>query len=192
MQLYFIRNAQSENNAHWEKSEYQEKSDPELTENGIAQANFLAQFLAEHQTLLADQRWNPQNRFGFGLTHLYTSLMVRAVATATEIALRTGLPLRAWPELHETGGIFSRFPEDEMAGLPGNARSYFVEKYPGLLLPEWLDETGWWNRPFEAKEERRPRAESVWQELLARHGDRPGNLNSAWLLSATVGFMFIS
>lgn len=177
MQLYFIRHGQSENNAHWGQGDFQEKSDPELTEIGTAQAARLAEFLGAHQKIknLDDEtKWNNQNQFGFGLTHLYTSLMVRAVATATAISKSTQLSLVAWPEIHETGGIFSRLPDDDLRGLPGKDRTYFETHYPALNLPDWLDEHGWWNQPFEAQEMRKPRAAAVWQELLARHADRSG------------------
>ena len=173
MQLYFIRHGQSENNAHWGQSDFQDHHDPELTPKGHAQAEILARFLGERQNLTNSGEWNNHNQYGFGLTHLYCSLMVRAVGTASAISQATGLPLVAWPEIHETGGIFSRLPEDEMVGLPGKNRTYFETRYPHLVLPDWLDENGWWNRPFETKDERRPRAERVWAELLALHADRP-------------------
>jgi broad specificity phosphatase PhoE len=35
-----------------------------------------------------------------------------------------------------------------------------------------LDESGWWNRPFEGEDERQPRAEKFLAELLVRHRDR--------------------
>jgi len=174
MQLYFIRHGQSENNAHWGEQGYPEKSDPELTEIGRAQARELARFLGERQTRPGEGCWDPQNRLGFGLTHLYTSLMVRAVATAAAIAEATGLPLVAWPEIHETGGIYARDDGEKKTGLPGKPRSYFEQHYPHLVLPDWLDERGWWNRPFEEAAEYKPRAGRVWAELLARHADQPG------------------
>jgi len=174
MELYFIRHGQSENNANWGRDDYLESSDPELTEIGRTQAHYLGQFLAKNQARDESVCWNSQNRHGFGLTHLYTSLMVRAVDTGTSVSESTGLRLTAWPEIHEAGGIFSRIPEDEMAGLPGKTRTYFELNFPGLVLPDWLDENGWWNRPFEDKDARKPRAERVWKELLDRHGDRSG------------------
>ena len=175
MQLYFIRHAQSENNAHWGDESYQESNDPELTQIAQSQVKHLAQFLGEHQRLDSDGDWDPQNRHGFGLTHLYSSLMVRAVGTATPIAEATGIPLVAWPEIHETGGIFSRLPETKMVGLPGKPRSYFEANFPDLFLPDWLDENGWWqSRPFEEPVMRQPRAEKVWAELISRHADQDG------------------
>ena len=143
MELYFIRHGQSENNAHWGNADYQDSPDPELTEIGRQQVRYLSRFLGEKQTRDETVTWNNQNRFGFGLTHLYTSLMVRAVGTATPIAAATGLPLVAWPEIHETGGIFSRFPEDELAGLPGKTRTYFETHFPDLVLPDWVADNGW-------------------------------------------------
>ncbi len=175
MQLYFIRHAQSENNAHWGDDSYPESPDPELTKIAHSQVEHLARFTGENQELENAAIWNPQNRQGFGLTHIYTSLMVRAVGTATPVAQAIGLPLVAWPETHETGGIFSRFSEDEMAGLPGKSRSYFEQHFPDLILPDALDDRGWWqSRPFEKPEMRRPRAEKVWADLLERHSDREG------------------
>jgi len=174
MELYFLRHGQSENNANWEREGFQDVPDPELTDIGCEQAHNLATFLAEHQNRVEYPRWNDQNQFGFGITHIYTSLMVRAVRTATPVAEALGLLLVAWPEIHETGGIFSRIEPDERAGLPGKTRCYFETHFPNLILPDWLDENGWWNRPFEDIEARIRRAQSVWSELLTRHGDRPG------------------
>lgn len=175
MQLYFIRHAQSENNAHWGDDSYQEKHDPGLTQIAKTQVGHLARFIGENQNLDKAISWNPQNRHGFGLTHIYTSLMVRAVGTATPIAQAIELPLYAWPEIHETGGIFSRLPDHEKTGLPGKPRSYFDANFPDLNLPDWLDESGWWqSHPFESYEMRKPRANKVWADLLSIHGDQKG------------------
>lgn len=174
MELYFIRHGQSENNANLELDGAQDVPDPELTETGRAQAARLSRFLRDSQARRPDTQKNTQNQNGFGLTHIYTSLMVRAVNTAMPAAKALGLPLVAWPEIHETGGIFSREDGDEMKGLPGKTRSYFQTHYPDLILPDWVDESGWWNRPFEASEVRQQRAGRVWADLLDYHGDRPG------------------
>jgi 2,3-bisphosphoglycerate-dependent phosphoglycerate mutase len=189
MQLYFIRHAQSENNAHWGDDTYQESEDPELTQLARKQAKHLARYLGQQQDLDEEIAWNPQNRHGFGLTHIYTSLMVRAIGTAAPVARSVDLPLVAWPEIHETGGIFSRCSEDEMAGLPGKPRSFFESNFPELHLPGWLDETGWWgSQPFEEHEHRQPRAESVWREILSRHADRDGQPEHRVALVSHGGF----
>ncbi len=110
-------------------------------------------------------------RDSFCFTHLYTSLMVRSVATGMRVSEAVDVPLVAWPEIHETGGIFL---EDEVTGepkgLPGKPRSYFAKKYAGLVLPEAVTEEGWWNRPFEANEMRPERARQVLATLVERHG----------------------
>ena len=174
MELYFIRHGQSTNNANWGMGDFQNYSDPKLTDTGHLQADLLAGFLKENQKRDETAEWNNQNESGFGFTHLYSSLMVRAVSTAVPISRAINIPLYAWSEIHETGGIYSRAEADEKKGLPGKPRSYFTEKYPILKLPDWKDENGWWNRPYEEKEARKPRAEKVWSEILTRHGDKPG------------------
>jgi 2,3-bisphosphoglycerate-dependent phosphoglycerate mutase len=174
MELYFIRHGQSQNNANWNNPEYEENPDPPLTELGHEQARFLADFLKKNQTITDDESWNIQNRYGFGLTHIYTSLMERAVYTAAPTAQALDIPLMSWKEIHEEGGIFSRGDKTNVVGLPGRTRSFFAQNVPSLVLPEEMDESGWWNRPFEAEEERQPRADQVLAELLARHKDQEG------------------
>ena len=169
MQLYFIRHGQSQNNAGAHVASYQESSDPELTPIGLEQANILADYLAKNQAVAHPDRSDPQNRAGFGFTHMYTSLMSRAVCTAAPAARALGIPFAAWPEIHEEGGIYSREEHTRGAGLPGKPRSYFEVGFPGLSLPSSLDETGWWNRPFEADEELQPRADQFLADLLTRH-----------------------
>jgi 2,3-bisphosphoglycerate-dependent phosphoglycerate mutase len=175
MQLYFIRHGQSINNLNAGNSEYKENSDPFLTEIGIEQAEILAMYLKEKQHIINGKDWNVQNQYGFGLTHIYTSLMERAVATAapTARALET-VPFNAWTEIHEEGGIYAREKDDNKKGLSGKPRSFYEKNFPELKLPDGYDESGWWNRPFESIEDRQPRADKVLAELIARHGDRKG------------------
>ena len=97
--------------------------------------------------------------------------MVRAVSTGTPLAAALGLPLVAWVDAHETGGIFLDDPATgEPIGLPGKTRADFEARFPNLVLPAELDHTGWWHRPFETDEERPVRAQRFLTELLARHG----------------------
>lgn len=174
MQLYFIRHGQSQNNANWGNQDYKESPDPALTEIGIEQACYGAGFLRDAQNISNHQAWNVQNRFGYGLTHVYTSLMERAVHTAAPTARALGIPFLAWEEIHESGGIFSREGELKRKGLPGKSRAYFEQHFPELSLPTHLDGTGWWNRPFETEEECHRRVEKFLADLIARHGDREG------------------
>jgi len=199
MEFYFIRHGQSTNNAKWDNPDYQESPDPALTEIGREQAQLLAEFLKKHQTITDNKVWNIQNRYGFGLTHIYTSLMERAVFTAAPIAQALDIPLIAWKEIHEEGGIYSRgdkrstpqsgsADKSNILGLPGRPRSFFMENFRTLTLPNDLDETGWWNRPFEAEAERQPRADQVFADLLARHRDQEGQPEQRVALVSHGGF----
>ncbi len=175
MQLYFIRHGQSINNANWDSPEYVEHPDPYLTEIGLQQAQYLAKYLHEKQHITNDKAWNIQNQYGFGFTHIYASLMERAVATATPtVRALKDVPFSAWPEIHEEGGIYAREKEAELKGLSGHPRSFFEKNFPEVKLPDTYTESGWWNRPFETEEQRQPRADQVLAELIKRHGDKEG------------------
>ncbi len=137
MQLYYIRHAQSINNANWETEGFIENSDAPLTDIGRQQAQLTADFLAKNQLITEHVGWNSNNRHGFGITHLYTSLMERAVHTAAPIAGKLpGIPFHAWTDLHETGGIYGRAGELKDKGLPGKPRSYFEQSFPELSSPQ--------------------------------------------------------
>lgn len=173
MQLYFIRHAQSANNALWERTGQSDgrSEDPELTELGWHQAKLVAQFLRTGSPV-GGHECGAQGELGFGITHLYTSLMVRAVMTGTVIAESLGLPLQAWEDIHEEGGIYL---DDEETGQPvgllGKSRAYFEKNFPELVLPEDMNDAGWWgSRPFEKREDRMPRTLRFLDELRRRHG----------------------
>jgi 2,3-bisphosphoglycerate-dependent phosphoglycerate mutase len=172
MQLYFIRHAQSGNNLLYQEtqSSHGRSEDPELTDLGRQQAERLAQFLQQPKPSPTWDGRDAQNVAGFGITHLYTSLMVRAVETGYAVAQALGLPLVAWRDLHEEGGIYMDDGQGNRLGRPGKSRSFFAENYPRLVLPDGLDDGGWWNRPYEADEERPERAARLVKELLAQHG----------------------
>lgn len=175
MQLYFIRHAQSENNLLWTitGSTDGRHEDPDLTELGRKQVVELVKFLSGNgkKPRHADA-YDPYNLQGFDLTHIYTSLMHRAVATGEIIAEKLGLPLHAWCEIHERGGIYTYDSNtEERVGLPGKGRKFFETRYPKLILPDELDDTGWWNQPYETEEEAITRAEQVVHDLLEWHGN---------------------
>lgn len=174
MRLYFIRHGQSENNALWDEtgSSKGRSVDPEITTIGREQARLLADFILEKDGLarLDGKNGEPKRDF-YGITHLYTSLMVRSVATASFLAKALEIPLVAWPEIHECGGIYKEGEEENTASrLPGKTRSYFEKNYRDLALPPTITEAGWWNRPFEAALARALRAQEVIDTLLQRHG----------------------
>jgi 2,3-bisphosphoglycerate-dependent phosphoglycerate mutase len=175
MQLYFIRHGQSENNLLWTETASSEgrSEDPELTPVGRQQAEAVARFLTQSDPMLITNPhvYDTQNVGGFGITHIYCSLMIRAVATATIIARELSLPLVAWEEVHEEGGIHQKDEETgERVGLPGKNNAYFEAHYPDLILPDSLSAEGWWNRPFEPYEERPLRARRFLHAFLDRHG----------------------
>lgn len=174
MQFYFIRHAQSANNAMWAStgSNLERSEDPDLTELGVRQARSLADFLA-----LGDARGgcrcDESREGGFGLTHLYSSLMIRSVKTGAIVAKRLGLKLEALQEIHERGGIYLEDHEGgEIEYLPGRSRSYFSENYPDLVLPETFIDAGWWDRrPVESPEDSLGRARAFLQGLRDRHAN---------------------
>jgi 2,3-bisphosphoglycerate-dependent phosphoglycerate mutase len=174
MQFYFIRHGQSENNLLWEETgaSIGRSEDPELTETGFKQAQFLARFLVEKNRQQIEYRNQEVTRDQFQFTHLYTSLMVRSVKTATILSEALHIPVHAWPEFHECGGIYR---DDEgtkkQVGLPGKTRSYYAQYYQNLHLPENLTEDGWYNRPYESELDRPLRARQVLDTLLERHGN---------------------
>lgn len=173
MRLYIIRHAQSENNALWTRTGNSEgrSSDPLLTETGHEQARLLADFLARADPEAETDYWDVSDRRGFGITHLYTSLMQRSVLTASAIARALDLPLLAWPEIHESGGIYHHDPqEDARHGLAGPNREFFADRYPDLILPDSVTDQGWWNRQYESRPETIQRARRVAAELFRRHG----------------------
>ncbi len=170
MLLYYIRHGQSENNALFDATgaELGRVKDPELTPTGIQQAAHLAKGVSQNQPFFRPQVFTGG---GYGITHLYTSLMVRAITTAYPVAEALGLHLNGWTDLHEGGGIFLEDPKTgDMVGYPGGTRAELCERFPALVWPEGTPEDGWWNKPFESVPDRKLRARRVLAQLLARHG----------------------
>lgn len=175
MRLYIIRHGQSVNNALWDasRSDTGRSEDPELTEIGHEQARLLGEFIQKTDAhARSNGKQGEPKRDYFGITHLYTSLMVRSVATASYLSKALDLPLLGWPEIHECGGIYiDGENENERIGRPGKSRAFFAEHFAHLQVPESVSDDGWWNnRPFEPNEDRQLRAKGVIQTLLERHG----------------------
>jgi 2,3-bisphosphoglycerate-dependent phosphoglycerate mutase len=164
MRLYFIRHAQSSNNALWDStgSENGRSDDPELSDVGVRQARALGDFLMRND--------DPLERGSANLTHLYCSPMTRAVQTALEVGRGTSLTPQVWQDWHESGGIWLE-EGGVRVGREGKNRVYFQQHFPNVRLPEAYSEVGWWSRAYETDEELFPRAQRVWSELMARHGE---------------------
>ncbi|MBE2221557.1 MAG: histidine phosphatase family protein [Anaerolineae bacterium] len=199
MQLYIIRHGQSFNNALWARTggSNGRLPDPPLTEIGQKQAEYLAQFIAKaDKNGSAPIEIDQHNRHGYHLTHLYSSLMLRAVQTGHAIAEALDMPLIAWPIIHEWGGIFAHDPEtDEPVALPGPNRQFFIERFDRFVLPDDLQEEGWWQGPYEPEEASIHRAETFVNQLLSRHGnteDRIGIVTHGGFTAMLIRILFNS
>ena len=171
MQLYFIRHAQSANNRLYDETGNWNgrDTDPDLTDWGHEQARRLAEHVASTNGTLMLRDY--ANRGSFGFTHLYSSLMVRALATASYLSAALNLPLMVWEDLHEVGGVFVIDDETgEHIGQPGRPRSELAARFPQAELPTTLSENGWWDRPHESVVLQTQRAQRFVNDLLERHG----------------------
>ena len=171
MQLYFVRHAQSANNRLYDETGTWNgrDADPELTELGHRQAQLLAEHVACRPGEVPARDY--VNRGGFGITHVYSSLMVRALATGHYLAAALSLPLVIWVDLHELGGIFVIESETgERTGQPGKTPAELAARFPRAQLPALPDDAGWWNRPYEEAELQAQRARRVVAGLIERHG----------------------
>jgi len=173
MQFFFIRHGESTNNALWNERHCSDArcADPELTEQGWEQSRRLAYLLKSGDPLGGTT--SPGEVIGFGLTHLYCSLMVRSTATGWAISQALQLPLQAWEDTHEEGGIYLQGVKGEKyAGQSGKNRTYFESQFPGMILPDTLDKAGWWNcRPYEEPDACAQRARRFLNLLIERHGE---------------------
>ncbi len=145
--------------------------DPLLSDTGRQQAKHLADFL-QNTCEPEGEMWSPPHeRKGFGITHLYSSLMLRAVETGLMVSKAVGVPLNGWIDIHETGGIVSGDGEEvPFEGQPGSTASFLQRHYPDLIFSGQFGEQGWWNRPREEDAEKRPRAHKAIETLLEKHG----------------------
>ena len=172
MQLYFLRHAQSESNARWEErpGEVFHYPDPGLTKTGKRQAKAAAHALAKQASKPRVHPHDPGNRNGYGITHIYSSLMLRAVQTADQVAKTLDLPIQGRTDLHEWGGIYELDVEkDERLGLPGKDRGFFEKNFPRVNLPDDFKDGGWWDRPHEPRSDVPDRAGRLYDALMGQH-----------------------
>ncbi|MBW2140880.1 MAG: histidine phosphatase family protein [Deltaproteobacteria bacterium] len=186
MRLYFVRHAQSADNLYvaqniekgvrsvgLDQLWHHRQADPELSEIGLKQARTLGKFLADCKESNGPSSAAVKGYMeGFSITHVYSSLMVRSMETASVIANALNLIPAIWEDLHETGGIWE--PDKETAkpvGCAGNNRTFFKQRFPHFILPERLTNEGWWNRPLETTRECKERAQRFFTELKERHAE---------------------
>jgi 2,3-bisphosphoglycerate-dependent phosphoglycerate mutase len=174
MQLYLVRHAQSQNNAMWlaTNSHVGRVPDPVLSDTGRRQVEHLAKRLKTTKKPDKMIHWDEYNHYGFGITHIYCSFMLRAVETGMGVSKALGVSCCGWIDIHETGGIVSGDGEvTPFEGQPGSTAAYLRAHYPALVFEDQFGEQGWWKcRSREPEAERRPRARRVISTLLERHG----------------------
>jgi broad specificity phosphatase PhoE len=146
MELYLIRHGQSTNNALPE--DQPRVQDAPLSELGVRQVEKLAAYFADGRNRdpwfspsSGYSRYEPEATFGF--THLYTSAMQRALATAYPIARALDLKPEIWIDIHEHGGVYQETPDGTLV-FPGQTRSQILTAYPDMVLPDAVTEEGWW------------------------------------------------
>jgi len=173
MKIYFIRHGQSENNALYTQtgSSIGRKADPRLTSLGKNQARLLSRHLSKKQKFNGNIEWDE-----YQITRIYTSLMLRAVETASHLAKELRVKFYGRLDLHEWGGMYLDDPETgQPCGLPGSDKNYFESNFDNLILPEGVTGLGWWNRPYETRDETKIRAKKLVRDILEIHaGENAG------------------
>ena len=172
--LYLVRHGQSQNNAFAAESkadgleEVPRTADPSLTGAGYAQAKCVAECLAG-QVDKTDVRDDTAVEGGHGIERLYTSAMLRALQTTVPIADALGLTPEIWLDVHEEGGIWLDHGDGRGAvGHSGLKRDEIEARFPGFALPDSITGAGWWNRPFESRDDLVRRAARVADDIRRR------------------------
>jgi 2,3-bisphosphoglycerate-dependent phosphoglycerate mutase len=173
MQLYLIRHAQSTNNVSWDQKDtngYIRSSDPHLTDLGVKQAQTLGSFIASQPFSVQPNVGEYRHRVH--ITHLYSSLMTRAIQTGTILSDALGIPLYGLPEVHEIGGIYLETEENGNSSISiehGVTPAYLREHFPALRLHQPIEERGWWQGGMEPIDSPLIRAHAVLDLLRERH-----------------------
>ena len=92
--------------------------------------------------------------------------------TASIVADALDMPVFGLEGIHESGGIYLEDADaGNLTGLPGKTPVELQAAFPRLVLTDEINPKGWWNRPFESRENRPKRASQVLAWLLQKHGD---------------------
>ena len=160
MNLLLIRHGQSTNNLLYAQTggSAGRLPDPPLTELGQTQAQALADFARQDETLSR-------------LTHLYSSLTTRAVQTAAPLAQTLGLRVQGLTHAHETQGLFQHDDAGQKRGVTGRTHTDLQNDCPALLWPADLPSDQGWPGGFEPNDQAAfsARAGKVVSALLDAH-----------------------
>jgi 2,3-bisphosphoglycerate-dependent phosphoglycerate mutase len=148
MELILIRHGQSYNNALLEDFIHRVE-DPPLTGIGEAQAHHLARHIAEGcnpdaQVGLPTGPGQRNGGYAYGITHLYSSAMMRALQTAAPLSAALEIPVAVWLEVHEVGGIWLE-KDGVTTGYGGLTRTDLLSAFPSTIVPDNVTESGWWD-----------------------------------------------
>jgi 2,3-bisphosphoglycerate-dependent phosphoglycerate mutase len=169
MRFYFIRHAESENNARAKGAP--RIPDAPLTERGRQQASHTANFLVQKPDPFTSWEDSSERLNSHGVTRLISSPTWRTLETAAPIADACGLKIEVWQDLYELGGTYTKEGE-KFIGLPGKTRSEIMATFPSCVLPESITDVGWYNREYETWDAGLRRAQRVvakLRELMPSH-----------------------
>jgi 2,3-bisphosphoglycerate-dependent phosphoglycerate mutase len=149
MELYIVRHGQSTNNVSMIYDAKDREADPPLTELGVKQAAKVADYLSKGDNFdyWVDRKTEGrETMYGFGITHIYCSPMLRTLQTTLPISQALNLHPQVWPDLHEHGGLHLDMGDERgIVGFPGLGRSAMLEQFPGYVLHDSITEAGWYD-----------------------------------------------
>lgn len=172
MYLFLVRHAQSANNKQYfdlGQSDEGREADPALSKLGEKQAARLAKYLGKARNTVSKSPYNWMNYDRIQPTHLYTSLMTRAILTARSVADHLDLPLNGLDYVHECGGVWLEdVNTKERIGQPGKNRAELQKLTPRLSV-SLTHEKGWWGQPHETSDQWRERARRFVNFAITGH-----------------------
>ncbi len=150
--LYLVRHAESQNNA---LPEHQRVSDPPLTDLGLQQAEKLG------------ARLHRESQNGSTPEVILTSPFLRTMKTIHPASTRLSQSPVIWSNLYEAGGCYEGHIPGQTSGKPGMTRSDISEQFPGYVIPDDIDENGWYRHDdFEPWQAASKRAKDLSIQLL--------------------------